>query len=377
MRLLIDASNVTAAGPVALCRALLPPLARRSAGTDLSVLVPMASPLAEKLPPDVVEPQTRARGGWNSLHRLGHTLVQVPWRLRRDRVDVCLTLGDIGPISTRAAHVLFVHQGHLARRPEELSDMPGRGWLKERYLAAHVGASARRAARVIVQTPVMAARFASRHDIDPARVTVIAQPPPHGLASGPGVAPEALAAAAAPLRLLVLAAWYPHKNHAVLGPLADELRRRGLGDRVRIFVTLPPAVWESSRLAPLRAAAPLIVNLGPLEADRVGPSLRAASGLLLPTLMESYGLPYVEALACATPILTSDRDFARWACGDLAAYFDPLDPRSIADAIEAFDRHGPPPDYAARAAARLALLPPDWDAVADAFARVIDEAARR
>ena len=376
MRLLIDASNVTAAGPVALGRALLPRLVARRGDASVTVLVPDGSPLADGLPPGAVERVARATGIGNDLRRLAHTLVALPRRLRREHIDVCLTLGDVGPIATGAAHVMFVHQGHLARAADELAEVPDRGWLKERYLAAHVGASARRAARVIVQTPVMAERFARRHGVDAERIAVISQPPPPGFGNG-GRPPAALADPAAPLRLLVLAAWYPHKNHAVLAPLAGELRRRGLGDRVRIVVTLPEAIWASAPLAAVRAAAPLVVNAGPIAAGDVGASLRASSALLLPTLMESYGMPYVEALATNTPILTSDRDFARWACGDLAGYFDPRDPASIADAIAGLDRDGPPPDYASRAEARLRQLPPDWDAVADAFARVIDEAARR
>ena len=55
----------------------------------------------------------------------------------------------------------------------------------------------------------------------------------------------------------------------------------------------------------------------------------------MPTLVESFGLIYLEALMFRLPILTSDRDFAHWMCRDLALYFDPMDPVSIVNTIEA------------------------------------------
>ena len=51
--------------------------------------------------------------------------------------------------------------------------------------------------------------------------------------------------------------------------------------------------------------------------------------MFFPSLLESYGLPFIEAMAIEKPILTSDLDFARSMCGDAAYYFDPFDSESI------------------------------------------------
>ncbi|MCF8430202.1 MAG: glycosyltransferase [Bacteroidia bacterium] len=58
-----------------------------------------------------------------------------------------------------------------------------------------------------------------------------------------------------------------------------------------------------------------------------------ADALLLPTLLESYGLPYIEAMAMGVPILTSDLDFAHDICQDAAIYFNPIDEISILNSI--------------------------------------------
>ena len=53
----------------------------------------------------------------------------------------------------------------------------------------------------------------------------------------------------------------------------------------------------------------------------------------MPTLIETYGLPYLEAQVLKKAMLTSDRDFARELCGEAAVYFDPLDPEDVAQAV--------------------------------------------
>ena len=117
----------------------------------------------------------------------------------------------------------------------------------------------------------------------------------------------------------------------------------------------------------------VVHNLGNLTAEQVRAAFVASSALFLPTLVESYGLPYLEALALRRPILTSDRDFARWICGDLALYFDPLDAASIADAIERHANEPMPADYAERAAHRLRAFPADWGEVARRLEDVLRE----
>ena len=49
----------------------------------------------------------------------------------------------------------------------------------------------------------------------------------------------------------------------------------------------------------------------------------------MPALIESYGLPYIEAQSLGIPIFTSNRDFAKELCKDSAFYFDPHDSKDI------------------------------------------------
>jgi glycosyltransferase involved in cell wall biosynthesis len=61
-----------------------------------------------------------------------------------------------------------------------------------------------------------------------------------------------------------------------------------------------------------------------------------ASALVQPSLLEGFGLPAVEAMACGTPVLSSLAGSLPEVVGPAGVYFDPNDVRSIAQAIRSF-----------------------------------------
>ena len=60
---------------------------------------------------------------------------------------------------------------------------------------------------------------------------------------------------------------------------------------------------------------------------------RAASCFVLPSLMEGFGLPILEAMARGVPVACSDRSALSEVAGDAAPLFDPEDPQAIAASI--------------------------------------------
>jgi len=64
------------------------------------------------------------------------------------------------------------------------------------------------------------------------------------------------------------------------------------------------------------------------------PSLYAASrALLYPSLYEGFGLPPVEAMACGTPVIASNRTSLPEVVGDAAFVIDPDHPESLIEAL--------------------------------------------
>lgn len=59
-----------------------------------------------------------------------------------------------------------------------------------------------------------------------------------------------------------------------------------------------------------------------------------ASLYLYPSLRESFGLPILEAMACGTPVITSNISSMPEVAGDAAIFVDPTNTEDIADKIE-------------------------------------------
>jgi len=375
-RFFIDASNLTGAGAVVVGMNLLRFLSAAGAADRFLYYLPDTPEFRalEVMPNCKTVFRRWPTGMANNFSRLFDLHLGLPLMVRRFSPDVCLTLGDIGPIRPGCKHVLFVHQAMLISTEADLSGMGSWSSYKRLYLTRHFAASLHRVSRIIVQTPVMAEHVAQKYHFDRNRISVIPQPIPEHVRSNAGrPLHPAIAGCAKPVRLLFLARYYSHKNHGILPAVLDELRKRGMQDSVHIFTTVEDGVASSTDfMKEMYRQKDLITNLGLLPMDEVAGALGASSALFLPTLSESYGLIYVEALSCGVPILTSDRDFARWMCKDLAHYFDPMNPVSIVDAIARITSQ-PVASYAARAGERLAELPRDWKELAEAFLAVLQE----
>jgi alpha-1,3-rhamnosyl/mannosyltransferase len=75
------------------------------------------------------------------------------------------------------------------------------------------------------------------------------------------------------------------------------------------------------------------VLVGDLSEEELVALYRTAEVMLYPSLVEGFGLPLVEAMACGTPVVTSNRSSMPEVAGDAALLVNPDDPRSIASGV--------------------------------------------
>lgn len=116
--------------------------------------------------------------------------------------------------------------------------------------------------------------------------------------------------------------------------LARQAEQLGLADRVRL-----PGVITDEDLPALYSAASLVV---------------------LPSLVEGYGLPALEAMRCGTPVAASNRAAIPEVVGEAAVLFDPEDVEAIAAAMTRVLRHEDEArDLARRGLARAAVFSPE------------------
>lgn len=242
-------------------------------------------------------------------------------------------------------------------------------------------AAARRCARILVQTDVAAARLHRQYGIPLDRITTV----PNALAlehdgpvtpAGERLAGRIRAAARGRLSVLTLARYYPHKDLEFIVRVAARLREAG-DDRYAFFITIAAEQHPGARalLATIdrHSLGDRVINLGPIGHDELRGAHEAAEICLLPSVLESMSGTHLEALHYRMPIVTTNRDFARHACGDAARYFPPGD----VDAAIAQLRSTASIPGGHTPGTHPAVRPRRWHQVAGEIAGALDEVGRR
>lgn len=67
--------------------------------------------------------------------------------------------------------------------------------------------------------------------------------------------------------------------------------------------------------------------------EDIGKVYREADALIFASIYEGFGMPIVEAMACGTPVITSNCSSMPEVWGDAVLYVDPYTPQEIADSI--------------------------------------------
>jgi glycosyltransferase involved in cell wall biosynthesis len=122
-----------------------------------------------------------------------------------------------------------------------------------------------------------------------------------------------------------------------------------------------------------------IVRTGYLDDVAVAVLMRRAEVVAYPALEEGFGLPALEALACATPLVTTSGSAMAEVAEDAALLVAPGDPLALAEAVDEAVRRGPAVE--ARIAAGLEIAAAHtWEASAlghlDAYRLAVSSAQR-
>jgi glycosyltransferase involved in cell wall biosynthesis len=226
---------------------------------------------------------------------------------------LCLSNAGIGPLDVPTT-VLIQHS--LPYSSEALACYGPRS--RVRLAAAHwaTRASLQRARAVIVQTPTMRATVEQALHLPQDRVHVVPHDP------GP-VASETLTLRN-PKQVLYVGSNSPYKNLNCLAAAISALSDRY--PEIQVACTLSA---DDPHLRDLRWSA-----LGYLSEGALQLRYRSAGVLVMPSLVETVGLPLLEAMRFGLPVVAADRPYAHDVCGDSALFFDPTRPDSLARALE-------------------------------------------
>ncbi len=373
LRVVILAHNLRAAGGLSVGKNVIASLSRVRPQHEYLLLMPedVGYESVEKPPHADCRYFERGRG-WVRQHLFES--FTIPARVREFRPDVIWGLGNFGLRGASCTQAVLVHKPHYFYGPEfyqtemlryRLQNVLGRRRLRRSLGSVQV---------VFCQTKTACDRFRRTYEFR-GRVAVMPNAVSRLTLQGDQSAvPRVLEAPSGRFVLFCLTRYYAHKNLEVFFDVFERFRSE-LSD-VTVVLTVQESDHPLARrfLSRLRGAGlnEHLLNVGPVPQSELAGYFAHSSGLILPTLLESFSGTYLEAMQFRRPILTSDLDFARDVCGPAARYFDPRDPASIRDAIVQLRDSPTLRDTLVKAGEeRIRLFFRDWDSiVSDAMTEI-------
>lgn len=326
MRIAVDAVGAKHGGAEVVTKAVLEAACRSAAVSQVIAFVSARSVRRFDLPASsrlLVVEAPGAEGAFGRLLWHGGALRRRASRMGANGM-LCLSGGGYG--NALCPSVLFIQQS-LPFSREAMARQATLMRFRMRTLRQVMRLSAKNSARVIVQTQTMKSWISQRLGIQEECISVI-EPDvtlPPTLMPAPELEPMRAAASNTGDVLLYVGGTSSYKNVDILPGAMEQLVRTRPG--AILFGTFP----RKHRV--LRS--PHIHALPPLPRVALREAYRLSAALVVPSLVETVGLPMLEAALVGTPVIAADRPYAHEVCGAGALFFDPLDPHHLAKMIDA------------------------------------------
>ena len=258
-----------------------------------------------------------------------------------------ITLGDI-PLRGINNQVLFIQQSNLLKKKVNIYTSNQFSFVVQRFL---FNINKRFIRKIIVQSNVVKNGLIKSYAIEPDRIIV----QPHPISLGNYKLPIK-SDPNGKLKLFYPASNYEHKNHKLIIELDNNYHLNELVSEILITISEPPNLKKGS----------IIKAIGTISHQKCFEYYATANCLLFPSLMESYGLPLIEAMYVGIAIIAPKLEYAEWICGPEAIYFDPNNVESLFDAINILKQRlssGWIPNYSKQ----LERFPINWDTVSATY----------
>ena len=247
-------------------------------------------------------------------------------QVEREGIEVLLCAGGMVPTNLSIPAVQVIHDLQVFHCPENFS------WLKRRFLLRMLPRSAE-AASLTVASSGYTRRDVVRFLHQRAEDTRIVH-----LAGRAGCRPASAESVQRIRRqydleeryLLCVATSHLHKN---LHGLVEAYSRADLAAGLVLVGKRGTGHGQLIRAIRQARGRERIRVLGRVAAEELGALYTGATGLVLPSLFEGFGMTVLEAMQCGCPVACSSLTALPEVAGEAALLFDPRDPEVLGEAL--------------------------------------------
>ena len=226
-----------------------------------------------------------------------------------------VSLANSGPVLHRD-HLVVIHDAQVFKRPDFFS------W---KYLALHrtLGHLLARTATIATVSTFSRNELAGVLSLDPASIPVVPNSAEHFASVEPDFSIIEQLRLESHRFFLFVGSMTKNKNVDTAIRAAERLGRADFplvvvgGDNGKVF----GGGATGSRTG--------IVIAGRLKDEQVAALFARAAAFVFPSLYEGFGIPPLEAMYFACPVIASSAAAVRETCADAAVYFDPLNPDEL------------------------------------------------
>lgn len=255
--------------------------------------------------------------------------LDIPRVIQQESIEALFSFGDTSSLVSKVPHVLLIQQAHLTTRFKDYNyPISLKNWCRYALMKSYLKAGLKKVSQVTVQSNTMKVNFLQSHPEFENRISVI----PSTVSNIPARERREKSANPSP-KLSYVASGAPHKNHRLLLQIMANLKAKYPG--IQCILTLNshdlPQLYESAK------KLEVLDNIdfrGPASHEAALKIMEESDIVLVPSKLESFGMPYFEAMALGIPLIASNIPIARESCGEEAYYADPDKPEAWAGIIE-------------------------------------------
>jgi len=238
------------------------------------------------------------------------------------------------PVHLPCKSVLTIHDILFESHPEFFPEF------HKRLLKVFIPLSAKRATRIISVSEFTKRQIVNYYGIPEEKIDVIYEAASHKfrpIKNGNSILSTLKAHGIKKKYILFVGRIEPRKNIAGLLKAFDYIKQRGRNDVCLVIVGNQDKIFEEKELFIKVKEMQLdsdVVFTGGVSEDALIALYNGAEVLTYPAFAEGFGLPVLEAMACGTPVITSNTSALREVAGKAAILVNPYSFLEIGQALE-------------------------------------------